>query len=121
MTGHHEAALGELARAPEPGLLNGPNVTTLLSERFLRASLLDRLDRSEEALAVYGSLIFGNPNSIVLAIPAALQRARLLARLNRLVEARRDYQTVIDGWRHADAILQPVVDSARAELSRLHR
>jgi hypothetical protein len=114
------AALAELAASPAPGGgVQGQLIGGRLNERFLRATSLEALDRNEEALVVYGSLIYGDPGSTLLAVPAALHRARLLARLGREREARRDYETTLSGWARADAALQPVVDSARRELARL--
>lgn len=118
--GASSAALTELARVSAPdGTTQGALVGSQLNERFLRGSLLEKLGRNEEALVVYGSLVYGDPNSTLLAVPAALRRARLLVRVGRLAEARSEYQTVLRGWAHVDTALQPVADSARRELALL--
>ncbi|MEO6447552.1 MAG: hypothetical protein ABIZ91_18640, partial [Gemmatimonadaceae bacterium] len=120
LKGQPEAALATLAAAPEPNQgVHGQLVASQLNERLLRGRLLEGLDRSEEALDVYGSLVFGDANSFLLAAPAALHRARLLVRLGRSPEAKADYATFLRTWARADPALQPVVDSARREMARV--
>ncbi|HEV8364378.1 MAG TPA: BTAD domain-containing putative transcriptional regulator [Gemmatimonadaceae bacterium] len=118
-TGRPEDALAILERTPEPAEIVEQFIGGMQHERFLKASLLERVGRTDEAVAVYGSLIFGHPNSVLTAVPAALRRARLLVKLGKLPKARADYRLVVSAWHAADPVLQPVVDSARAELSRL--
>jgi hypothetical protein len=48
-----------------------------------------------------------------------LERARVAERVGDRAKASRDYQYVADGWRHADAQLQPYVTEAREALARL--
>lgn len=118
--GHWTEALRELASLPELSQ-EADFYPEQLVERYLRATALERLERFDEALGVYGSLIMGNPGSLILAAPAALQRARLLTRLRRYGEARLDYQTVLRLWASADAGLAPVLDSVRREAAALPR
>jgi DNA-binding SARP family transcriptional activator len=120
ISGHPSAALAQLAAIPEPKDI-GRLVANLLAERFHRAMLLEHLERFDEALVMYGSLIYGDPNSLLLAAPATLHRARLLVKLDRIPEARADYGSFLRAWQHPDAALQPIVDSARQELARLPR
>ncbi|HVT39258.1 MAG TPA: tetratricopeptide repeat protein [Gemmatimonadaceae bacterium] len=120
LEGDRAGALRELAKAPDPGdqSMQAQLLVNQLPERFLRATLLEQTGRFEEALDVYESLIFGGGTELLLAAPAALQRARLLVRMGRVGEARLDYQTFLRAWERADVGVRAVVDSARRELGR---
>jgi hypothetical protein len=50
---------------------------------------------------------------------ARLERARSAERLGERGRATREYQFVVDAWRHADPELQAYVAEARGALERL--
>lgn len=119
--GRRREALASLAGLPPPG---DQDVQALLvasyqSERFLLATLLAEEDRLDEAATVFESLMFGGRHELVLAAPAAIQRARLLVRLGRLDAARADYRLALRTWAAAEPSVRPLADSARRELAAL--
>jgi len=121
LEGDPAGALRELSKAPDPGdqSMQAQLVVNQLPERFLRATLLGQVGRQDEALGVYQSLIFGGGTELLLVAPAALQRARLLARLGRVEAARLEYEMFLRTWNEADVAVRPVLDSARGELAHL--
>ena len=86
-------------------------------ERFLRAELLARLGRHEEALAWYRSLEYA-PES-VLAGPAHLRQAETLERLGRRQQAIDQYKRFLELWRDCDAEFRRLLDQTKSALQRL--
>jgi tetratricopeptide (TPR) repeat protein len=86
-------------------------------ERFLRAELLSRLGRHEEALGWYQSIHYW-PES-VLAGPSHLRQAEILERLGRREQAIEQYRRFVDLWRECDPEFRPMVTGAERALRRL--
>jgi len=88
-------------------------------ERLLRAGLLNRLGRSQEALQWYQSVEYW-PES-VLAGPSHLRQAEIHERLGQREQAVEQYRRFVDLWRDCDPKLRPFVEDAQRALQRLTR
>jgi tetratricopeptide (TPR) repeat protein len=86
-------------------------------ERFLRADLLSRLGRHEEALVWYQSIHYW-PEA-VLAGPSHLRQGEIFERLGRREQAIEQYRRFVDLWRDCDPEFRPMVKSAEFALQRL--
>jgi tetratricopeptide (TPR) repeat protein len=86
-------------------------------ERFLRADLLGRLGRHEEALRWYQSVHYW-PES-VMAGPSHLRQGEILERLGRREQAIEQYRRFVDLWRDCDPKFRPMLQSAERALRRL--
>jgi tetratricopeptide (TPR) repeat protein len=89
-------------------------------EPFTRARLLSRLGRDREAAQLLDQMPFERqwPPSAD-AILVELERGRVHERLGERDVALRAYSVVVDAWRNADPVLQPLVAEARSALARL--
>jgi tetratricopeptide (TPR) repeat protein len=87
--------------------------------RYLRAELLYRLGRDEEALRWFTNGFQGSPNEIVFLAPAAFRRAELYERAGRRKDAIAQYGRFVRLWQSCDPALRPRVDEARARLEAL--
>lgn len=118
--GRFEEALHTLEAAPREVPFNRRAfswVFVLPQDRFLRAELLARLGRHEEALWWYQSLEY-HPDA-VLAGPGHLGQAKVLERLGRRQQAIDQYKRLLELWPDCDAEFQPLVEEARTALQRL--
>jgi serine/threonine-protein kinase len=86
-------------------------------ERLARVRLLQAAGRDAEAALLLDQHTVWRVRS--LAVVWALERARVNDRLGNADKAVQDYAFVVDSWHQADPELQPVVEEARAALSRL--
>ncbi len=86
-------------------------------ERFLRAELLERLGRPEEALKWYQSIDYW-PES-VLAGPSHLRQAGIHEQLRQPKQAVEQYRRFVDLWRECDPEFRPLLHSAETTLRRL--
>jgi DNA-binding SARP family transcriptional activator/tetratricopeptide (TPR) repeat protein len=89
------------------------------AERFLRAEVLQRLGRDDEALQWYASLGATSYQETIYLAPAHLRRAQIHERRGELERAREHYRRFVDLWNDADSELQPEVNRARLAMVRL--
>ena len=118
--GRLEEALHALEAAPrEVPFHRGPHSWAFgqPQERFLRAELLNRLGRHDEALGWYQSIHYW-PEA-VLAGPSHLRQGEILERLGRREQAIEQYRRFVDLWRDCDPEFRPMVKSAEHALGRL--
>jgi hypothetical protein len=89
-------------------------------ERLTRAQLLSRTGRDREAAELLDNMPFLREFSPTAdAIVTELERGRVHERLGNREIALRAYGTVVDAWRDADPVLQPLVAEAREAIARL--
>jgi DNA-binding SARP family transcriptional activator/tetratricopeptide (TPR) repeat protein len=88
-------------------------------ERFLRAELLRRAGRMEEALSWYAALGEGSPFEAPYIAASHLRRAEILDQLGRREEAAFHYARFAQHWNEADDALRPRVVTARERISAL--
>jgi tetratricopeptide (TPR) repeat protein len=87
-----------------------------------RAEVLATLRRDREALGILERLPFPREfGPSADAVIAALARGRLYERLGNRERAVTAFSYVVDTWRNADSLLQPLVSEARGALARLAR
>jgi tetratricopeptide (TPR) repeat protein len=89
------------------------------AERYLVGELLDSLGRGDEARIWLGSVLRFGIYDRVYAGPAQLRIARIFERAGNRDSAAAYYERVLELWDRSDAELQPLVQDARAALSRL--
>jgi tetratricopeptide (TPR) repeat protein len=89
------------------------------AERYLVGELLDSLGRGDEARIWFGSLVWFATYDRAFAGPAQLRIARIFERAGNRDSAAAYYERVLELWDRSDAELQPLVQDARAALSRL--
>jgi DNA-binding SARP family transcriptional activator/Tfp pilus assembly protein PilF len=89
--------------------------------RLLRADLLRRTGRHDEALAWYSAFAWSASPEFVYLAPVNLGQARSLERLGRPEDAATYYRRFIARWHDADSDLQHEVSRARASLMVLER
>ncbi|NIW38442.1 MAG: hypothetical protein GWN32_18860 [Gemmatimonadetes bacterium] len=89
-------------------------------ERFMRASILERLGRSEEALGWYASLGI-RPYDLPYLAPSQLRQAEIYDSLGDGEKAALHYKRFIELWKDCDSELRPVVEQAERALERLTR
>lgn len=119
--GHPADALKMLDRVKgemPPELLSSPFFSEEGS-RYLRAELLYRLGRDEEALRWFSTAFQGTPNELVYLAPSHLRQAELYERLGDRQQAIDHYGRFIGMWKSCDPELRASVDKARARLEAL--
>jgi DNA-binding SARP family transcriptional activator/TolB-like protein len=89
------------------------------AERWLRAELLRRLERHDEALRWYESLVQSSVYELIYLAPSHLNRARIYDVLGQRVRAASHYRRVIALWHGCDAELRPAFDEAATRLQRM--
>ncbi|HEV7994020.1 MAG TPA: BTAD domain-containing putative transcriptional regulator [Gemmatimonadaceae bacterium] len=122
--GHPAAALAAL----EQGARATPFVAAWTSsmvaqsyERYVRAELLHRLGRDDEALRWYGTFGENSPYDLVYLAPSLLRQAQINdARGERALAVQR-YSRFLELWRDCDPELRPMTDSARMRLAVLQQ
>jgi tetratricopeptide (TPR) repeat protein len=87
-------------------------------ERFLRARLLERAGRLEDAVLWYGSFDGHSIYDLPYVAPGRLARGRLLERMGRADEAAAEYAAVVEAWRDCEPALRPAWEDARRGLER---
>lgn len=97
---------------------NSPFIS-LARERFLMATLLEEVGRSDEALMWYGTFKDFGPHDRMYIAPSHLRRARIHEQLGNLEAAGDHYRAFIELWRDADPEFQPRVEEARERLENL--
>lgn len=90
-----------------------------VAERWLRAELLARAGRSNDALRWYGSLPEDISRGMVFPVAANLGQARELERLGRPAAAAAAWARLSRLWSYADPEVRPAADSARARMAAL--
>jgi tetratricopeptide (TPR) repeat protein len=88
----------------------------LYRERFLLATLLESVGRTDEALMWYGTFKDVGPHDRVYIAPSHLRRARIHERLGNHETAADHYRAFIELWQDADPEFQPLVEGAQASL-----
>ena len=108
-------ALSQLEDIP-----NWPRCYYCYDHQLIRAQVLARLGRDHEAAELLDRMpferFFGPASE---AVVAALERGRVHERLGNREAAISAYAYVVDAWRNADAVLQPILQEARVALQRL--
>ena len=118
--GHLEKALAALESAPREVPFVRRSVSWAFiqpEERFLRADLLARLGRLEEALKWYGSVHYW-PDS-VLAAPSHVRQAEIHEQMGHRKDAVDQYRRFLRMWRDCDPEFRPWLDAAEAAVRRL--
>ncbi len=88
-------------------------------DRYLRAEILRRLGRDEEALRWYATIQDITPYDVHYYAMAHCMSAETYERLGDPTRAARHYEEYLELWRDADLELRPVVDRARRGLARV--
>jgi DNA-binding SARP family transcriptional activator/TolB-like protein len=120
--GDAAAALGGLERARMesrcPYIVMQSPFYTFTAERWLRAELLGRLERYQEALRWYESIVQASMYDLIYLAPSHLERARIHERLGDRQLAALHYRRVLAVWGGCDPELRPALDEASARLQR---
>jgi tetratricopeptide (TPR) repeat protein len=126
---HAARAEGDYAQAL--AILEGPGLETnfylaiwspffsLDHERFVRADLLERVGRSEEALAWYSSFAESGFADLIYQAPSDVRRGEILERLGRKEAAAEHYARFVLLWRTCDPDLAPILEDVQGRLHRL--
>jgi hypothetical protein len=92
-------------------------------DQLTRARLLERAGRFQDASQVLATTPgYGWPTTMSFTPERVfweLERGRVRERLGQHEAARRSYEFVAEAWIHADSMLRPYVEEARAGLGRL--
>jgi tetratricopeptide (TPR) repeat protein len=94
-------------------------VYSMSFQRYLRAMLLEDVERLEEAIHWYGSLEQISIYDLVFLAPAHLRRAETYERRGQLDQAARHYARFVEIWSDCDPELRPLVNHAQQRLSEL--
>lgn len=89
--------------------------------RYLYAGALEKLGRSDEALAWYGSIAEIHHYDLPFRAPAALQMARIHEKHGRTAAAIHDYERFLALWRDCDPEFKPLHDEAEARVTALRK
>jgi tetratricopeptide (TPR) repeat protein len=87
--------------------------------RYLKAELLYRLGRDQEALRWFSNSLQGGPSELAFMAPAQLRQAELYERLGDRKRAADHYSRFIHLWQNCDPQLRPRVEEARGRLAGL--
>ena len=90
-------------------------------QRFMRAELLRRPGRGEEALGWYESLPTITPFGLVYLAISHFRRGEIYESLGQEEQAVEHYSRFIELWRDCDPELQPLVEDAKEKLSELRK
>ena len=90
-----------------------------VADRYLRAELLHRLGRDDEAIGWYRSIAERASYELMYVAPAERQLGVIYAARGNRAAAREHYARFIDLWRNADPELQPVVAEAERAVAGL--
>jgi tetratricopeptide (TPR) repeat protein len=121
--GQEAAALAALeqTRVQPPRMLivlQSPFYTEVL-ERWLRAELLERLGRYEEALRWYQAVAQNSIYELPFLAPSHLRRAEIHDRLGQFGRAAEHYAQFVALWQDCDEDLRPTVAEAARRLASL--
>jgi serine/threonine-protein kinase len=119
--GRPEVALRLLERARMQRvypMISSPFISQPL-ERYLRAALLEEVDRLDDALRWYSSFSDASVYDRVFVAPSHLRRAEIYERRGQYEEAARHYGRLVELWADADPELQPQVQRAQDRLAAL--
>jgi tetratricopeptide (TPR) repeat protein len=89
-------------------------------QRYLRALLLEDVDRLEDALLWYGTFEQASNYDLIFAAPSHLRRAEIYEGRGQLEEARRHYARFLELWANSDPELRPLVDRVEQRLQQLN-
>ena len=92
---------------------------TQAAERWLRAELLQRLGRHEEARRWFESMTQSSLYDLVYLAPSHLRRAEIDERLGGHESAAEHYRRVVQLWGGCEPALSGVVEEAAARLERV--
>lgn len=87
--------------------------------RYLRAELLQQLGRDREALDWLHYGFADTPAEVAYLAPVHLRQGEIYERLGDRANAAEYYERFLHLWQHCDPELRPLVNEARARLSRL--
>jgi tetratricopeptide (TPR) repeat protein len=88
-------------------------------EWFLRAAILEALNRPQEALPLYDALIFASFSDPIFGPIAHLHKARIYAAQKDGRHAIEHYEAFTDAWKNCEGAEKPLLDAAEHEVSRL--
>lgn len=119
--GRTAEAMAELERMKLAGLY--PHFFSLFEvqalERFTLSETLVAMDRHDEALPRYRTIVGSSPLELALLAPAHLRQAEIHQRAGRKQDAARHYRAFLELWSDPDPELVPTRDAARRALQRL--
>ena len=92
---------------------------TEVSDRYLRAALLQELGREEDAIGWYKSIAERALYETVYLAPAQYQLARIYERRGERAEAASRYRRFVELWKDCDPELRPRVVEATQRLAAL--
>ncbi len=110
-------ALLEKQQLHVPARYNG--FFSRVAESPLRASLLETLGRSREALLLYDSVSFYNATDPTLVPAGFLRQARLLEALGERDAAIDKYARFVELWKNCEPAEQPSLERAQMRLAQL--
>ncbi len=87
--------------------------------RYLRAEVLYRLGRHDEARRWFETSFQGTPNELVYLAPAHLRLGEIYERTGERAKAAAHYGRFIHLWNNCDPELRPMVEEAKARLATL--
>jgi DNA-binding SARP family transcriptional activator/TolB-like protein len=87
-----------------------------VSDRYLRAVLLEELGQEEEAIGVFRSIAERSADELPYLAPAQYRLGRIYERRREPAEAASRYRRFIELWEECDPALQPLVTDARRRL-----
>jgi tetratricopeptide (TPR) repeat protein len=100
-------------------LLIASPFVSLGRDRFVRAQLLQRAGRLDEALQLYNSFTQVSVYDAVFEPPSHLHRAEIYEQRGDLEKAAEHYRQLIKSWADADPALLPAVERARERLGQI--
>jgi len=90
-------------------------------QRFMRAELLRKLGRGEEALGWYASLPAITPFGLVYLAISHLRRGEIYESLGQKEQAVGHYSRFVEFWRDCDSELRPLLEEAQEKLTELRK
>jgi tetratricopeptide (TPR) repeat protein len=122
LQGHQDRALAEIEQThPEVTwlLVNGDLILSETYQRYMRALLLEKAGRLEEALRWYGSLGQASADGFVYFAAKHLKMGELYERMENQEKAAKHYARFVELWRDCDPQFRPTVEDVRERVARL--
>jgi len=123
LQGDHDRALAEIEQThPEATwwfIVVGDLILSETYQRYMRAQLLEKAGRLEEALRWYGSLGQASADGFVYFAAKHLRMGELYERMGDQQNAAKHYARFVDLWQDCDPEFRPMVDDVRNRITRL--